>query len=227
MVFLLLAESLSCHDICTVHVCPPRCSKSALESTFAHDRLPPGARCSVRATSMWTKPVASPSSSPFTPPESGLCLPDFGVAPKVRVQINPVVALCRGLDAMDLMRREALVLLEALAHDPVTQVDQVVVAVLVPGCWHPSALNGTPTRNDKRKHTVVAKLDIHLDTINMLRIFPKHVRAAVAIAGDALVLADVVHAKVAGEVVHVAVGDGRVQAKHNVGMLGSCLASAL
>lgn len=129
---------------------------------------------------------------------------------------------------MDLMRREALMLLEALAHDPVTQVDQVVVAVLVPGCWHPSAWNGTPTRNDKRKHTVVAKLDIHLDTINMLRILPKHVRAAVAIAGEALVLADVVHGKVAGEVVdHVAVGDGRVQAKRYVGMLGSCLASAL
>lgn len=78
--------------------------------------------------------VASPSSSPFAPLESALCLPDLGVAPKVRVQVNNVLALFRGLAAMDLQVLEVLMLVEALAHNPVKQVDQVVVAVLVPRC---------------------------------------------------------------------------------------------
>lgn len=177
---------------------------------------------------MLTTSGASPTSSPFTPPESALCLPDLGAAPKVRVQVNLVLALFRGLAAMELLRLEVLMLVEALAHNPVKQVDQVVVAVLVLGCdGAPSALHGPPAQEEEREHTVVAKLDVHLDTIEELRIHAR-LRAAVPIAGDALVLADVVHAKVAGEVVdRVAFGEGWVHAKHHVGVLGSCMGSAL
>lgn len=67
---------------------------------------------------------------------------------------------------MDLLRLEVLMLVEALSHNPVKQVNQAVVAVLVPGCnGSPSALNGTPAQEEEREHTVVAKLDVHLDTI--------------------------------------------------------------
>lgn len=73
----------------------------------------------------------------------------------------------------------------------------------------------------------MAKLDVHLNTIKELRVLAR-LRAAVAIAGDALVLADVVHAKVAGELVHrLAFGKGWVHAKHHIGVLGTCVASAL
>jgi len=87
--------------------------------------------------------------------------------------------------------------------------------------------NGTPAQEEDNKHTVVTKLSVHLDTIKSLRILLR-LRAAVAITVDAMVLADIVHGKVAGELVdQLAIGESWVQAKDQIGMLGSCLASAL
>jgi hypothetical protein len=87
--------------------------------------------------------------------------------------------------------------------------------------------NGTPAQEEERDHTVVAKLDVHLDTIKSLRILLS-LRTAVAIAGHTVVLADVVHGKVAGEPLdQLAVGEGWIEAKAHVGMPGGCLGSAL
>ena len=96
---------------------------------------------------------------------------------------------------------------EALAHHLVLQIHQVVVAVLVEGCFISSVASVASSRlcHETGQLTVVTvpvNVEVHLEAIDLAGIL-ELVETAGTVAGKSLVVADVVHLVIVRELVEV------------------------